>query len=78
MKRMPPPVISIDAARLAKDMAKQELALVPGLVGIGLTRRGAGYALKINLDHALAADAMPQQVNGVPLVVEIVGPITKR
>ena len=72
------PPVTIDAARSAKAAVKQQLARVPGLVGVGVTRRDGGYAVKVNLDHALAPGAVPSQVNGVPLVVEVVGSITKR
>ena len=52
--------ISIEEARAAKEAAKTELAGVPGVVGIGLTKLGDDYALKIKLRAALpAARARP-------------------
>lgn len=68
---------SISEARLAKDQAKRELANVDGIVGIGLTKKGDGYAVKVNLDHAVKPGTLPSRVHGVPLVVEIVGAISK-
>lgn len=71
--------ITIDQARAAKDVAKTELAGVPGVVGIGLTKIGDDYALKINLREALPGDMrMPESIAGVPVKVEVVGPIRKR
>jgi hypothetical protein len=71
-------ISSISEARSAKDQAKRELADVDGVVGIGLTKQGEGYAVKINLNHAVKPGTLPKRVQGVPLVVEIVGAITKR
>jgi hypothetical protein len=68
------PSITIDAARAAKAHAKQRLAGVPGMVGLGLTRQGDGYALKVNL-QAPVKTALPKEVDGVPLVFEVVGTI---
>ena len=56
---------------------KRSLATVPGIVGIGLTRQGEGYAIKVNLDRDGTA-LIPSQIEGIPIVVEIVGRITKR
>lgn len=70
--------ITIDQARAAKETAKTQLASVPGLVGIGLTKVGADYALKINLRAALPAGVrLPDQIAGVSLRVEVVGEIRK-
>jgi hypothetical protein len=47
--------------------------------GIGLARRGAGYVLKVNLAAPLAeADRLPQEIDGVPVTAEVVGPIRPR
>jgi len=71
--------ISIEQARAAKNAAKKALAGIPGVVGIGLTKRGADYALKVNLRAALPKNvAVPKQIEGVPVSVEVVGPIRKR
>jgi hypothetical protein len=71
--------ITIDQARTAKDVAKTELAGVPGIMGIGLTKIGDDYALKINLRQALPANMrVPESIAGVPVKVEVVGTIRKR
>jgi hypothetical protein len=65
---------SIDDARLAKQALKSSLRSLDGVVGIGLTRAGAGYALKVNVQAALA-NKIPSQCAGVPVVVEVVGAV---
>lgn len=66
---------TIDDARAAKIRAKVVLSRVPGLRGIGLTRRGKGYAVKVNLEKPVIGRNLPTEVEGVPLVFEVVGPI---
>jgi hypothetical protein len=71
--------ISRDQARAAKDAAKQVLADVPGVVGIGLTKRGDDYALKVNLQSDLPEGVeVPERIHGVPVTVEIVGRVRPR
>ncbi|MGH7485793.1 MAG: hypothetical protein ACREMY_09360 [bacterium] len=71
--------ISIDQARQAKDSAKNVLADLPGVVGVGLTKIGDDYALKVNLREELPSGVIvPKQIAGVPVCVEIVGTIKKR
>lgn len=71
--------ITIAQARAAKDVAKTELAGFPGIVGIGLTKVGDDYALKVNLRQALRGGmCVPKSIAGVPVKVEVVGQIRKR
>ena len=71
--------ISIEQARQAKEQAKATLADLPGLVGIGIGKIGADYAVKVNLRAALPGDAgVPGSIAGVPVIVEVVGEIRKR
>jgi hypothetical protein len=71
--------ITIAQARAAKDAAKRALAGIPGVVGIGLTKVGKGYALKVNLKAELPRGvAMPRRIAGVPVRAEVVGVIRKR
>jgi hypothetical protein len=49
------------------------------VVGVGITRHGDGYAVKVNLRHPPAAGVdLPKDIDGVPVQVEVVGSITKR
>jgi hypothetical protein len=68
---------SIEAARDAKDEARRRFAGRPGVVGIGLTRRGGCYAIKVNLAGDSHAE-LPAEVQGVPVVAEVVGAIRRR
>ena len=71
--------ITIEQARAAKESAKALLASLPGVVGVGITKIGDDYALKVNLNAPLPADASaPDLIGGVPVLVEVVGRITKR
>ena len=71
--------ISLEQARAAKESAKTLLADLPGVVGLGITKVGEDYALKVNLRAPLPAGvAMPEHIGDVPVRVEVVGRITKR
>jgi hypothetical protein len=68
---------TLEEARAAKPKAAAALAALP-MVGIGITRIGEGYGLKVNLSEHVAADAVPEFVDGVPVKTEVVGEIRKR
>ena len=73
------PGADIDKARAAKAKA---LSLFSGLAqvnGVGITGVGEGYGVKVNLAEPPAEGVhLPDEIDGVPVVVELVGPITKR
>lgn len=66
--------VSREAARQAKGALRECLQGVPGIVGLGLTRHGQGYALRVNLS-AEPACALPAEVAGVPVLVQVVGAV---
>jgi hypothetical protein len=66
---------TIDDARAAKSEVKKVFSRVPGLMGVGLTRHQGGYAVKVNLKSSPVGKELPTEVNGVPVVLEIVGGI---
>lgn len=68
---------TLDEARAAKTKAIALLASLP-VVGLGITRVGDGYGVKVNLSAQVANDAVPSEVDGVPIKTEIVGSIQKR
>jgi hypothetical protein len=71
--------ISLEQARAAKKSAKALLAALPGVVGVGITKVGEDYALKVNLSEALPEGvSAPERISDVPVRVEVVGKITKR
>ena len=63
---------SIEAARTAKEAFKAAFGATEGLVGVGLTRKDSGYAVKVNMQCRTSAK-LPKVVEGVPVVVEVVG-----
>ena len=63
-------------ARAAKPKAIALLAALP-VVGVGITRIGDGYGLKVNLSEKVADNAIPKHVDGVPILTEVVGTIRK-
>ncbi len=62
-------------ARAAKSVLAESLGGDPGIVGIGLARRQSDYVLKVNLADAAAARRVPEDVDGVQVVTEVVGTI---
>ena len=77
---MPDPemkICTLDEARAAKTEAMNAFGLVASVMGVGITRVGTGYGLKINLREE-AKGPLPTEVAGVPVRVEVVGPLQKR
>ncbi len=71
--------VSLEAARAAKQKALTALEGWAKVNGVGITRVGAGYGIKVNLAAAPPPGAdLPEEVDGVPMVVEVVGRIVKQ
>jgi hypothetical protein len=71
--------ISLEQARAAKESAKVLLTALPGVVGVGITKVGEDYALKVNLRAPLPAGmSVPERIGDVPVKVEVVGRIARR
>lgn len=71
--------VTLEQARAAKKSAKALLADLPGVVGVGITKVGEDYAIKVNLDAPLPEGvSAPERISQVPVRVEVVGRITKR
>ncbi|CAN5158463.1 hypothetical protein BH18ACT12_BH18ACT12_16930 [soil metagenome] len=70
---------SLTRARAAKKKAIEQLEGVADVNGVGITRVGDGYGLKVNLASTPKRwGAFPAAVDGVPVTVEVVGPIRPR
>ncbi len=70
---------SLEAARAAKQKTLLALEGRAEVNGVGITRVGAGYGVKVNLAVAPSGTAaLPEEVDGVPVVVEVVGRIVKQ
>lgn len=72
--------VSLELARAAKPgVARVFAPLVGEEVAVGITRCDEGYALKVNLTSEPGRDVeLPDEVEGVPVQVEVVGKIFKR
>ena len=70
---------SLQRARTAKSRALETFSRFGDVVGVGLTKTGDAYGLKVNFrvpPHD--PDAVPGEVDGVPVKWEVVGQIRKR
>ena len=65
---------TLEEARAAKEHAKLMLADVGGIHGIGIARLADGFGVKVNLARLLD-EAIPDDLDGVPIVLEVVGQI---
>ncbi len=64
----------LDAAREAKEQAKTIFSRHGTVNGIGLTRMGKHYAVKVNFESEPRDRAsMPREIAGVPVVVQVIG-----
>lgn len=69
---------TLNEARAAKPRALVEFRRKASVVGVGITRIGDGYGVKVNLEKSPAADVdLPEKIDGVPVCVEVVGKIRK-
>ena len=70
---------SLDRARAVKPRALEVFSKLGDVVGVGLTRIGDVYGIKVNLASAVKDEStLPREVDGVPVKVEVVGTIRKR
>jgi hypothetical protein len=60
-------------ARAARSALAARLSADPGVVGIGLARRDSGYVVKVDLADARTASRMPREIDGVPVVADVIG-----
>lgn len=66
----------ISKARAVKAKLGEQLASVDEVNGIGLVRRDGGWAVKVNLALPISEPVIPQRVDGVDVLTDIVGQIT--
>jgi hypothetical protein len=76
---MPRAAATLEQARAAKAAAHEQFSKLASVVGVGITRIGDGYGIKVNVsDEPPGGVELPELVGGVPVSVEVVGPIRKR
>ena len=68
---------SLEAARRVKNKARDLAARHASVAGVGLTRVGGDYAVKVSL-HAAAPLELPSSVDGVRVIYEVTGPVRPR
>ncbi|MBI5094181.1 MAG: hypothetical protein HZB26_17290 [Candidatus Hydrogenedentes bacterium] len=70
---------TLEEARSAKARVATLLQNHRDLTGVGITRVGKGYAVKVNMATAPGADlVIPPEMDGVPVRVEVTGRIKAR
>lgn len=70
---------TLDEARAAKAGALTAFSRLADVVGVGITRHVDGYALKVNLRAPPAEGVdLPASIDGVPVHVEVTGPVDRR
>ena len=73
------PMCTLEEARAAKRCVIEVFGKLAAVVGVGITRVGGGYGVKVNLREEPGAGVnLPQDVDGVPVLVEVVGRVRKR
>ena len=76
---MPNQVISLYEARAAKERAKLVFRHLRQLRGVGITRDGDSYAVKLNLETPPDKDTpLPRDIDGVPVIVHVTGRVHKQ
>jgi len=65
---------TLDEVRAAKPRALAVFESLATVVGVGITRVGEGYGLKVNLREAVAdGTPLPTEVDGVPVRIAVTG-----
>jgi hypothetical protein len=71
--------INLHQARAAKAAVLKTFRRLPNLSGVGITKVGDGYAVKINLREPMPKGTqLPGEVDGLPVTIEITGTLRKR
>jgi hypothetical protein len=67
----------LERARAAKETTTRLARKIRGVNGIGITKLRGRYAVKVSIAEAKPT-GLPETVDGVPLVIEVVGPVRKQ
>jgi hypothetical protein len=71
--------ISLETARAAKRTAWRRFRKLGNVAGIGITSVRGEYALKVNLNEPFDPGvAVPDEIDGVPLRIEVIGRVRAR
>ena len=69
---------SLSKARAAKKRAVLEFSHLACVTGVGVTRVGDDYAVKVNVSEPVDPGKLPTQIDGVRVCVEVTGKIRAR
>lgn len=70
---------TLEEVRAAKPHALEIFGAFEELTGVGITRVGEGYGLKVNFSREPSTDEpLPNEVDGVPVRIEVVGSIRSK
>ena len=67
----------LENARSAKSKAKSVFRTIGRVNGVGITRKDGHYAVKVNLESE-PTKKPPVEIDGVPVVVHVVGELRKQ
>lgn len=71
--------VDLETAKKVKLKVRSLLPKDLEICGIGITRKGEDYAVKINVSsRPRDPSSVPDRVEGVPIVLDIVAPIHKQ
>jgi DNA-binding transcriptional MocR family regulator len=65
------------AARRAKDALLDRLGDHPLITGCGVRREAGGYAVTLDLVAAWDGPALPAEIDGVPVRVQVIGRVSR-
>jgi hypothetical protein len=66
---------ALEAARRAQKKVRRIVAEAPAYCGIGITFVGDGYGVKVNFRETPSGIEVPAEIDGVPIVIDVVGRI---
>ncbi len=76
---MPKPARTMAKVTAAQRKLVRKLSGVSEVNGVGITRVDEGFCLKVNLSVRPAEGVeVPNEIDGIPVRVEVVGPIRAR
>jgi hypothetical protein len=68
--------VPLDRARAAKLKIAALVDGLPELRGLGIAMLDGGFGVQVNLSSLPPGCAIPAEIDGVPVIVEIIGAIT--
>jgi len=70
---------SLGRARAVKGRALTLFQPYAEVMGVGITKIGGVYGVKVNLrDEPAAGVSLPESIDGVPIKIEVIGTVEKR